>query len=102
MFNRAIDSRRRSCDLANLRVRDITHGNQVLPRAMAVQIKPNRTLQFELTEPNGASVAAWIEKRKPKPEQCLIPSRISKSPHFRHASMLGLSITGLPVFNPSG
>jgi hypothetical protein len=33
MFNLAIDSKLRGCDLVNLRVRDITHGNQILARA---------------------------------------------------------------------
>ena len=37
MFNLAIDSKLRGCDLVSLRVRDITHGNQVLPRAMVLQ-----------------------------------------------------------------
>ena len=39
MFNLAIDSKLRGCDLVNLHVRDVTHGNQVLPRAMVVQRK---------------------------------------------------------------
>jgi hypothetical protein len=36
MFNLAIDSKLRGCDLVNLRVRDITHGHQILARAMVV------------------------------------------------------------------
>src|SRR6202521_4165093 len=39
MFNLAIDSKLRGCDLVNLRVRDITHGNQILGRAIVVQRK---------------------------------------------------------------
>jgi integrase len=39
MFNLAIDSKLRGCDLVNLRVRDIANGNQILPRAMVVQRK---------------------------------------------------------------
>ena len=39
MFNLAIDRKLRGCDLVNLRVRDITHGNQILARAMVVQRK---------------------------------------------------------------
>jgi len=31
MFNLALDSKLRGCDLVNLRVRDVTHGNQILP-----------------------------------------------------------------------
>jgi hypothetical protein len=81
MFNLAIDSKLRGCDLVNLHVRDITHGNQVLARAMVVQRKTQRPVQFELTEPTRAAVTAWIEKAKLKPEQCLFPSRLTKSPH---------------------
>ncbi len=81
MFNLAIDSKLRGCDLVNLRVRDITHGNQILARASVVQQKTRRPVQFELTEPTRTAVSAWIEKAKLKPEQCLFPSRVSKSPH---------------------
>ncbi len=42
MFNLAIDSKLRGCDLVNLRVRDITQGNQVLARAMLMQKKTIR------------------------------------------------------------
>ena len=81
LFNLAIDSKLRACDLVNLRVRDITHGNQILARAMVVQQKTQRPVQFELTEPTTAAVAAWIGNAKLKPEHCLFPSRVSKSPH---------------------
>jgi site-specific recombinase XerC len=81
MFNLAIDSKLRGCDLVNRRVRDITHGNQILARAMVVQRKTQRPVQFEITEPTRTAVAAWIEKAKLKPEQCLFPSRLADSPH---------------------
>jgi len=80
LFNLAIDSKLRGCDLVNLRVRDITHGNQVLARAIVIQRKTQRPVQFELTESTRTAVA-WIEKAKLKPEQCLFPSRLSRSPH---------------------
>jgi len=81
LFNLSIDSKLRTCDLVNLRVRDITHGNQILARAMVVQQKTQRPVQFELTEPTRNAVSAWIEKAKLKSEHCLFPSRVSKSPH---------------------
>ena len=68
MFNLAIDSKLRGCDLVNLRVRDIVHGNQVLARAMVIQRKPQRPVQVELTEPTRAAVTAWIEKARLRPE----------------------------------
>lgn len=81
MFNLAIDSKLRGCDLVNLHVRDVTHGNQILPRAMVVQRKTQRPVQFELTEPTRTAVAAWVEKAHLKGEQYLFPSRVSNSPH---------------------
>lgn len=81
MFNLAIDSKLRGCDLVNLRVRDVTHGSQILPRAIVVQRKTQRPVQFELTEPTRTAVAAWIVKAGLKPEQYLFPSRVAKSPH---------------------
>jgi len=81
MFNLAIDSKLRGCDLVNLRVCDIARGAQILVRAMIVQKKTQRPVQFELTEPTRAALATWIEKAGLKSEQCLFPSRLSTSPH---------------------
>jgi len=50
LFNMAIDSKLRSCDLLNLRVRDISHGKQVMRRAMVMQQKTQQPVQFEITE----------------------------------------------------
>jgi hypothetical protein len=51
MLNLAIDSKLRGYDLVNLRVCDISHGSQILVRAMVVQRKAQRPVQFELAEP---------------------------------------------------
>jgi integrase len=82
MFNLAIDSKLRGCDLVGLHVRDVTNGNQILPRAMVMQRKTQRPVQFELTDPTRSAVAAWIEKAHLRSEQHLFPSRIAKSPHI--------------------
>jgi integrase len=82
LFNLAIDSKLRGCDLVNLRVRDVTRGNQVLPRTQIVQRKTQRRVQFELTEPTRSAVAAWLEKAALGPEQYLFPSRPSASSHL--------------------
>ncbi len=81
MFNLAIDSKLRGCDLVCLQVRDVTNGHQILPRAMAMQRKTQRPVQFELTDPTRSAVAAWIEKAQLRSDQYLFPSRIAKSPH---------------------
>ena len=81
LFNLAVDSKLRGCDLVNLRVRDVVHGNQILPRAMVVQRKTQRPVQFELTDQTRNAVSAWIAKASLTPEQYLFPSRCRNSPH---------------------
>lgn len=82
LFNLAIDSKLRACDLVALRVRDVAHGNQVAKRAMVIQRKTQRPVQFEVTDQTRDAVAAWIAKAQLKPEQFLFPSRIHASPHL--------------------
>jgi hypothetical protein len=62
LFNLAIDSKLRGCDLVELHVRDIAQGNHVSLRAIIMQRKTHRPVQFELTEPTLDAVAAWISK----------------------------------------
>jgi site-specific recombinase XerC len=82
MFNLAIDSKLRACDLTCLRVQDICHGNQVAMRATVLQQKTQRPVQFEITAPTRESVEAWIKDRGLKPTNFLIPSRLLSSPHL--------------------
>lgn len=82
LFNLAIDSKLRACDLVALRVRDVAHGNQLAKRAMVIQRKTQRPVQFEVTDQTRDAVAAWIAKAQLKPEQFLFPCRIHASPHL--------------------
>jgi len=49
IFNLGIDSKLRGCDLVSLKVRDSCHGDQVASRAMVMQHKTQRPVQFEIT-----------------------------------------------------
>ena len=82
LFNLAIDSKLRGCDLVGLRVHDVVQGRGVVPRAMVMQKKTQRPVQFEITEQTRDAVAAWIATAHLKPEQFLFPSRVSESPHL--------------------
>ena len=82
LFNLAIDSKLRGCDLVALRVRDIAHGSQVLSRAMVMQRKTQRPVQFELTELTRDTVRAWINVAGLKSEDYLFPSRLLDRPHL--------------------
>src|ERR1700676_2746043 len=50
LFNLAIASKRRACDLVNLRPDEVCSGEQVRERATVVQRKTGRPVQFEITE----------------------------------------------------
>lgn len=82
LFNLAIDSKLRACDLVKLRVLDIAHGDQVASRAIVMQQKTKRPVQFEITEPTRESVHAWIETAHLNAGAFLFPSRVHASPHL--------------------
>src|SRR5450432_630442 len=50
LFNMAIDSKLRACDLVRLRVEDVAAVGEVKTRAVIVQKKTGRPVQFEITE----------------------------------------------------
>lgn len=82
LFNLAIDSKLRGCDLVDLRLRDISHGNQIMSRAIVMQQKTKRPVQFEITAQTREAVKAWVAKANLNLEQYLFPSRLRKSPHI--------------------
>jgi integrase len=82
LFNLAIDSKLRGCDLVKLRVCDVAQGNRVSSRTMIMQQKTHRPVQFEITEQTRESVGAWISQAQLKSVQYLFPSRIHSSPHL--------------------
>src|SRR5205814_7022033 len=52
------------------------------PRAIVMQKKTQRPVQFEITEQTRDAVGTWIAAAHLKPEQFLFPSRMSASPHL--------------------
>jgi integrase len=82
LFNLAIDSKLRGCDLVGLRVHDVVHGSRVAARAIVMQKKTQGPVHFEINEQTRDAVAAWIARLHLKPEQYLFPSRVSGSLHL--------------------
>src|SRR4029450_10733525 len=68
LCNLGIDSKLRGCDLVGLNVRDVCHGDQVAARAIVVQHKTQRPVQFEFTPAAREAVQAWIKLAGLKPE----------------------------------
>ncbi len=82
LFNLAIESKLRACDLVQLRVRDVAQGGRILARTMVMQQKTHRPVQFEITEQARDALVDWIGKVQLKSDQFLFPSRSHKSPHL--------------------
>ncbi len=82
LFDLGIDSKLRACDLVRLKVSDICHGDRVAARAIVMQQKTSRPVQFEITESTREAVAAWIKEARLRLEDYLFRSRLHESPHL--------------------
>jgi integrase len=82
LFNLAIDSKLRGCDLVKLRIRDISHGGAVSKRAIVMQQKTQQPVQFEITKQTRESVLSWINAKNLRQDDFLFPSRVRSSPHI--------------------
>src|SRR6202142_3805204 len=60
LFDLGIDSKLRACDLLKVKVQDVCHGDQIAARAIVVQQKTLRPVQFEITEATRVALADWI------------------------------------------
>jgi integrase len=76
MFNLAIDSKPRACDLTALRVDDVAMSGRVKSGAIVFQKKTCRPVQFEITEQTRDSLARWIDRARLRHGGFLFPSRI--------------------------
>ncbi len=82
LFNLAIDSKLRGCDIVRLQVRDVAHSGRVVSRATVQQQKTGQPVKFELTEQTRDAVEAWIAKAYLSGCDYLFPSRSRRSPHI--------------------
>lgn len=94
IFNLAIDSKLRACDLTKLRVRDICHRQHVTSRATVMQHKTQRPVQFEITEQTRDSAEAWTRTARLSQSDFLFPSRITDRRTFQRVNTHASCIAG--------
>ena len=82
LFNLAIDSKLRGCDLLRLRVSDLRMGGEIRSRAKIIQQKTGTAVQFEVTKRTRDAVEAWIEVNGLRPHDWLFPSRKDTTRHL--------------------
>ncbi len=104
MFNLAIDSKLRGCDLVSLTVNDIATVTGVKSRAGVRQRKTGRPVQFEITEQTREALTMWIERATLGPNNYLFPSKIKATRHIttRQYSRLTTRWIDLIGLNPDG
>jgi integrase len=82
LFNLAIDSKLRGCDLVSVQIEDVCAGGRVRDRATVIQKKTGRPVQFEITEQTRSSIRDWLSEVDLRSERYLSPSRFRAQPHL--------------------
>jgi integrase len=75
MFNLAIDSKLRGCDILALKVEAVAPNGYALDRAMVRQKKTGRPVRFELTEPTRQAIDDYLRQATKKPGELLVSGR---------------------------
>jgi site-specific recombinase XerC len=91
LFNTAIDSKLRGCDLVRLKVADVFTAGAVKERASILQSKTQTPVRFEITDGTRKALAAWISHPLMAGHEFLWPGRLHDRPHIstrQYARML--------------
>jgi integrase len=75
MFNLAIDSKLRGCDVVAIKVDDVAAGGYTADRATVRQKKTGRPVRFELTEQTRQAVDEYLRATNKKPGESLFAGR---------------------------
>jgi integrase len=75
MFNLAIDSKLRGCDVVALKVEDVAPSGYTVERATVRQRKTGQPVRFELTEQTRQAIEDYLRASGKKPGEFLFTSR---------------------------
>ncbi len=98
LFDLAIDSKLRGCDIVKIKIGDIVSGGRIKTRAIVVQQKTGRPVQFELLEHARNSILAWLERRGGTLDDFVFPSRLDHADHIstrQYARLVEEWVTGI-------
>ena len=82
LFNLAIDSKLRGCDLVRMKVVDVMASGQIKERTSVLQSKTQKPVRFEISEGTRASVAKWMEDPMMIGSEYLWPGRFHERLHI--------------------
>ena len=89
LFNLAIDSKLRGCDLVRLKLEDIHATGRVRERGTVIQKKTGRPVQFEITEQTRAAVEDWLSGLAPRGRVFCFRAGSERSRISRRGNMRG-------------
>ena len=98
LFDLAIDSKLRGCDIVKIKIGELVSGSQIRTRAIVVQQKTGRPVQFELMDDARASLLAWLDRRGGAIDDYAFPSRIDHADHLstrQYARLVDEWVTGI-------
>jgi integrase len=98
LFDLAVDSKLRGCDVVKVRIGDLISGGRVRARAIVVQQKTGRPVQFELLEAARTSILAWLKQRGGTLDDYAFPSRLDHTNHLsirQYARLVDAWVTGI-------
>ena len=95
IFNLAIDSKLRACDLVKLRLDDICSGTNVRRRATIVQKKTGRPVQFEITSSRRVQLKRGYHPSGRPARVISFQVDFVQGPIYQPANMHGWCIAGL-------
>lgn len=82
LFNMAVDSKLRGCDLVRLKVADVYAAGAVKERTSILQSKTKSSVRFEITEGTRRSLTDWISDPVMHGHQYLWPGRFHDRLHI--------------------
>ncbi len=82
LFDIAIDSKLRGCDLVKLRIGDVVAGGTIRNRATVIQQKTGKPVQFELGKDVRDSLLVWLNCRRGGVGDFIFPSRVDHMGHM--------------------
>ena len=82
LFNVAIDSKLRGCDVVRLAIEDIAPNGHCIERAIVRRRKTGRPVKFELTEQTRQAVDAYLSEHRLPLNEYLFPGRRDRNTHL--------------------
>jgi integrase len=75
LFNLAIDSKLRGCDVVALKAEDVAPAGYATDKAIVRQRKTGRSVKFELTDQTRQSIDDYLKSRWKRPGEFLFPQQ---------------------------